>query len=57
MKDMVRDVAFFRLPQTEDWRLRGLIQQERRKAEVMEAEKLLAALHQGHLPSDLILLK
>ncbi|MPC39279.1 HAUS augmin-like complex subunit 3 [Portunus trituberculatus] len=45
------------LPQTEEWRLCGLIQQERRKAEVMEAEKLLAALHQGHLPSDLIVLK
>ncbi|KAK8405959.1 hypothetical protein O3P69_006987 [Scylla paramamosain] len=45
------------LPQTEDWRLRGMIQQERRKAEVMEAEKLLAALHQGHLPSDLTVLK
>ncbi|KAG0710982.1 HAUS augmin-like complex subunit 3 [Chionoecetes opilio] len=45
------------LPQTEEWRLQGVVLQERRKAEVQEAERLLAALHQRHLPSDLTVLR
>lgn len=45
------------LPRTEEWRLCGLIQQARRKAEVEEAERLLAALHRGHLPSDMAIIR
>ncbi|ROT70229.1 HAUS augmin-like complex subunit 3 isoform X1 [Penaeus vannamei] len=45
------------LRQTEEWRLEGLLLQARRRAEVEEANHLLAAIHRTQLPSSVPLLQ
>nr|XP_053637536.1 HAUS augmin-like complex subunit 3 isoform X2 [Cherax quadricarinatus] len=45
------------LRQTEEWRLKGLLLQHQKRAEIEEANRQFAAIHRSQLPSNLALLE